>query len=327
MNPHEGCRVLLTGTTGFVGGAVLKALIDKPRATIRAALRLQASGLPSKVDIVQVGEFSSNTSWQAALAGIDTVIHAAGRVHIMNDDSVDSLAEFRKVNVDGTLNFARQAASAGVKRFIFISSIKVYGEGTSLNRPYTVDTTPAPVDAYGISKYEAEEGLLKLAKDTGMGVVIIRPPLIYGAGVKANFLSMMRWLDKGVPLPLGAIHNKRSLVALDNLVDLIVTCIEHPAAANQIFLAGDGEDLSTTELLRRMAAALGRPARLLPVPQKLLESGLKMLGKGDLAQRLCGSLQMDISKARMLLGWEPPLSVDEGLRKTAEYYLAHQKNM
>jgi nucleoside-diphosphate-sugar epimerase len=241
----------------------------------------------------------------------------------MHDESSDPLAEFRKVNVEGTLNLARQAAEAGVRRFIFISSIKVNGEGTPLGSPYRADAQPQPADSYGISKMEAEQGLRALAAETGMEVVIIRPTLVYGPGVKANFLSMMRWLHKGVPLPFGAIHNQRSLVALDNLVDLIVTCIDHPAAANQTFLVSDGEDLSTTELLRRMATALGKPARLLPVPSWLLEAGASILGKKALSQRLCGSLQVDISKTRELLGWTPPLSVDAALRKTAAHFLEH----
>jgi nucleoside-diphosphate-sugar epimerase len=219
---------------------------------------------------------------------------------------------------------AEAAAAAGVRRFIFISSIKVNGEATLPGAPYTAEAQPAPADPYGISKLEAEQGLRALAADTGLEVVIIRPPLVYGPGVKANFLSMMRWLHKGVPLPFGAIHNRRSLVALDNLVDLLVTCIDHPGAANQTFLVSDGEDLSTSELLRRMGFALGRPARLLPIPSRLLDVAAAMLGKTALAQRLCGSLQVDIGKTRELLNWSPPVGVDEALRKTAEHFLEHQ---
>jgi UDP-glucose 4-epimerase len=207
-----------------------------------------------------------------------------------------------------------------VQRFIFISSIKVNGEQTAIGQLFHADDTPMPVDAYGISKREAEDGLWQLASETGMEVVIIRPPLVYGAGVKANFYNMIRWLDKGVPLPLGAIHNQRSLVALDNLVDLIITCITHPAAANQTFLVSDGEDLSTSELLRRTASALNKPARLLPIPTWLLQTGANLLGKQAVAQRLCGSLQLDIGKTRTLLNWNPPVSVDGALHKTAHYY-------
>ena len=242
----------------------------------------------------------------------------------MQDTAVDPLVDFRRINVDGTLNLARQATAAGVRRFIFISSVKVNGEATALDQPYFSDDVPAPVDAYGISKMEAEHGLRRISEETGMEVVIIRPPLVYGPGVKANFLSMMRWLWNGIPLPLGAIHNKRSLVALDNLLDLIVTCVDHPAAKNKTFLVSDGEDLSTSQLLRRMGNALHRPARLLPIPASLLQIGAALVGRPDVAKRLCGSLQVDISKTRQLLGWNPPIRVDEGLRQTAEHWLENR---
>ena len=207
------------------------------------------------------------------------------------------------------------SARAGVRRFIFISSIKVNGEHSPRGFPFTADAAPAPEDAYGISKLEAEEALSAVATETGMEVVIIRPPLVYGPGVKGNFATLIELLEKGVPLPLGAIHNKRSLVALDNLVDLIVTCIDHPKAGNQVFLAGDGEDVSTTELLRGIGNAIGRPARLIPVPAAVLMFGAGLLGKKAVAQRVLGSLQVDISKTRRMLGWEPPLSLEEGLRR------------
>jgi UDP-glucose 4-epimerase len=243
----------------------------------------------------------------------------------MNDTESDPLAAFRRVNVDGTLALARQAIAAGVKRFVFISSIKVNGEGTPPGRPYSANDTPQPQDPYGTSKLEAETALQALARDTGLEVVIVRPVLVYGPGVKANFLNMMRWLDRGIPLPFGAIDNRRSLVAVENLVDLVVTCIGHEAAANQVFLVSDGEDLSTTGLLRRMGQALGRPARLLPVPAGLLSAGAKALGKGSLSQRLCGSLQVDISKTRDLLGWRPPIDVDTALRAAARHYQEYDK--
>lgn len=274
--------------------------------------------------VVEIGELAADSDWSAALDRADVVIHAAARVHVMNDAASDPLAEFRRVNVEGTLALARQAADAGVRRFVFISSIKVNGESTDPERPYRADDIPAPVDPYGISKEEAEQKLRVLALECGMEVVIIRPPLVYGPGVKANFQSMMNWLSRGIPLPLGAIRNRRSLVALDNLVDLIVICIDHPGAANQIFLVSDGEDLSTTELLQRMGRALGKPARLLPLPMSLLDFAARLLGKASIAQRLCGSLQVDISKTRELLGWEPPVSVDEALAKTAHHFLEHQ---
>jgi nucleoside-diphosphate-sugar epimerase len=244
----------------------------------------------------------------------------------MNDVSADPLAAFREVNVEGTLNLARQAAASGVKRFIFISSIKVNGEGTEPGTVYTADDVPAPVDPYGISKLEAEQGLRVLAATTGMEVVIIRPVLVYGPGVKANFLSMMRWLYRGVPLPFGAVRNRRSLVAMDNLVDLIVICSDHPAAANQTFLASDGEDVSTTDLLRKLARALGKSAFLVPIPVWLMSGVATLLGRRPLSQRLFGSLQVDISKNRQLLGWTPPVSLDKALSLTAQHFLDSRKS-
>ncbi len=317
-------RILLTGATGFIGRGLLERVSTEVSLEPVAVVRNSAARLSKHVATFRVAELEADTDWQSALERVDVVIHCAARVHVMHDTSFDPLAEFRQINVNGTLNLARQAASAGVRRFIFISSIKVNGEGTELGKPYFSDCHPAPLDPYGVSKMEAEQTLFVLASETGMEVVIIRPVLVYGPGVKANFRSMMNWLNKGVPLPLGAIHNKRSLVALDNLVDLIVTCIDHPNAANKTFLVSDGEDLSTTELLRRMGQALGKPARLLPVPASLLRAGAAMLGRGAVAQRLCGSLQVDISKTRELLGWTPPVSVDEALRRTAEHYLAEK---
>jgi nucleoside-diphosphate-sugar epimerase len=233
----------------------------------------------------------------------------------MRDGATDPLAEFRKVNVEGTLNLARQAVEAGVKRFVYLSSIKVNGEQTSKGSSFSEEDTPAPEDSYGISKMEAEQALRELSRDSDMAVVIVRPPLVYGPGVKGNFAKIIKLVEKGLPLPLGALHNKRSLVALDNLLDLIVTCIDHPAAANQVFLAGDGQDISTTELLQGVGQVMGKPVRLVPVPNGMLMFGAGLLGKKAVAQRLLGSLQVDISKARNLLGWEPPISVEEGLRR------------
>lgn len=318
---RSATRIVVTGTTGFVGGAILGRLSAQANFELIAAVRKPVSALPGCATSVQIAGLEADTDWRKALEATHVVIHCAARVHVMNDHSSDPLAEFRQVNVEGTLNLARQAAAAGVQRFIFVSSIKVNGEGTAPGLVYRADDVPAPVDPYGISKMEAEQGLQALAAATGMEVVIIRPVLVYGPGVKANFLSMMRWLNKGVLLPFGAIYNKRSLVALDNLVDLIVTCIDHPAAANQTFLVSDGEDLSTSELLGKMATALRKPARLLPVPSWLLERGARLLGRQALAQRLCGSLQVDISKTRELLGWAPSVSVDQALAKTAEDFL------
>jgi len=316
-------NILVTGANGFVGKSLCLELIRQGQ-TVRAVTR-SANLQVENIKAMSVCNIDGKTDWAYALLGVNVVIHLAARVHVMKDNAIDALAEFRKVNVDGTLNLAWQAVEAGVQRFIFISSIKVNGEGSLLGQVYTAEDQPAPVDPYGISKREAEDALRQLANETGMEVVIIRPPLIYGPAVKANFKRMMHWLDKGIPLPLGSIHNQRSLVALDNLIDLIITCTHHPAAANQIFIAGDGEDLSTTELLRRMAAALGKKAWLVPVPESILMCGAKLLGKQAMAQRLCGSLQVDISKAHDLLDWKPPVSVDEALRKTAQYYMKFYK--
>lgn len=314
--------MLITGANGFVGRPLCAELLRQGQF-VRAAMRLVCfENLPiGNVEAVSIGVIDGETDWTNALLGIKVVVHLAARVHLTKDNAVDPLDELRKVNVEGVWNLARQAADSGVQRFVFISSIKVNGEGTLLGRPYTAEDQPAPVDPYGISKFEAEDALRQLADETGMEVVIIRPPLVYGPGVKANFYSIMHWLEKGIPLPLGAIHNKRSFVALDNLVDLIVTCIDHPAAANQTFLAGDGEDMSTTELLQRLGKALNKPAKLLPIPIRVLKTGAMLLGRRDMAQRLCNSLQVDISKACDLLGWQPPVSVDDALKKTAADFL------
>lgn len=308
-------QLLVTGATGFVGSRLCECALQKDwpvRCTVRR------SGIHNGI---VVGDLGPDTDWSAALHSIDIVVHLAARVHVMEETNSDPLAEFRRVNVEGTLNLAQQVVIANVKRFVFISSIKVNGESTPLNRPYTSEDIPKPIDPYSISKFETEEGLRKLATETGLEVVIIRPPLVYGPGVKANFLSMMRWLNKGVPLPLGAIHNKRSLIALDNFVDLIMTCVDHPAAANQTFMASDGDDLSTTELLQQLSLCLGRPARLVPMPAYLLNYAAIYLGKRNVAQRLLGSLQVDITKTRDLLDWRPPLSVSESLQKTAQAFL------
>lgn len=309
-------KLMITGANGLVGrSACARALEGGMR--VCGATR-QAFALPSGVEAMVVPGLDSPTGWVDALTDCDAVLHAAARVHVMHDSVADPLVEFRKVNVDGTLHLARQAAAAGVRRFVFVSSVKVNGEGTGAGHPFTASDAPAPQDPYGISKNEAEQGLRQIAAETGMEVVLVRPPLVYGQGVKANFASLMRWLQRGIPLPLGAItDNRRSLVALDNLVDLLITCIDHPAAANQTFLVSDDEDLSTTGLLRRMGKAMGKPARLIPVPPALLRLGAAALGKGDIAQRLLGSLQVDITHTRQTLGWTPPIGVDEGLRRAA----------
>ena len=316
--------ILVTGGSGFVGCALLERLAANPGRGLRALVRQPPARQVTGVDYRQFTELSAVSFDSGHFEQVDTVIHLASRVHVMHETAAEPLAEFRRVNVEGTLALARAAAQAGARRFIFVSSVKVNGESTDGRAPYTADEVPAPQDPYGVSKREAEDGLRQVAAQTGLEVVIVRPVLVYGTGVKANFRSMMHWLSKGVPLPFGAIHNKRSLVALDNLVDLLVTCIDHPAAANQTFLASDGHDLSTTELLQHLGKALGKPARLLPVPAALLKGVATLAGKGALSRRLCGSLQVDSRKTREVLGWKPPLDIDQALRATAINFLKEQ---
>jgi nucleoside-diphosphate-sugar epimerase len=306
--------ILVTGATGFVGSEILATAIRRG-VRARGAVRQNTRSGIAGAEYVVGADLASDGDWSTALAGSRTVVHAAARAHIMNETAVDPLAEFRRVNVVGTTNLARQAAAAGVRRFVFISSIKVNGETTFKGRPFQASDAAAPSDPYGISKLEAEEALRLVARETGLEVVIIRPPLVHGPGAKANFGALMRAVARGVPLPLGAVKNERSLVGLHNLADFVLLCTTHPAAANEVFLVSDGEDLTTPGLVRRIAAALGRPARLIPVPPWILLAGATAIGKGDMARRLLDSLRVDISKSRALLGWTPPISVDEGLRR------------
>ncbi|MCZ8256013.1 MAG: SDR family oxidoreductase [Polaromonas sp.] len=315
-----GKTVLVTGANGFVGTAVCSDLTSRAyqvRAVVRHKQQLVSD---DRLECLSINEIDESTDWSGAVAGVDSIVHLAARVHLMREVAADPLAEFRRTNVALTLNLARQAAAAGVRRFVFISSIKVNGEVTPVGQPFSADDMPHPTDSYGISKYEAEQGLLQLAAETGLEVVIIRPVLVYGRGVKANFQSMMHWLLKGLPMPLGALRNRRSLVALGNLADLIAVCIQHPAAANQVFLASDGEDLSISGLLSRTAEALDKPAKLIPVPVMVLRGAARVVGYEAVMQRLCDSLQVDISKTRRVLGWEPPVDVDVALRETAQYF-------
>lgn len=300
---------LITGATGFVGKALCSDL-DRHQIPYRAVSRTEMPGF------VTVKSLDENTNWHDALVGVDTVVHLAARVHIMNDQAPDPMAAFRSVNVGGTMALARQAADSGVKTFVFVSSIKVNGEVPPEGKKFTADDMPAASDPYGISKMVAEKALLTLAKETGMNVVIIRPPLIYGAGVKANFASMVRWVKKGIPLPLGAAANRRSLVYVGNLTDLIITAARNPVAANQIFLAGDGVDLSVTELLKAIANASNKPSRLIPVPTTIMQFALALIGKKQIAQRLFSPLEVDIEKTRTVLNWTPPFSVEDGLKRT-----------
>jgi nucleoside-diphosphate-sugar epimerase len=311
-------RVLVTGANGFVGRAACRRLRADGLAVV-AAMRQPDGGAGA----VPVGDIDGDTDWTSALAGVDAVLHLAARVHVMNERSADPLAEFRRVNVQGTLRLAQQAVQAGVKRLVYVSSVKVNGEQTEPGRPFAATDAPAPVDPYGVSKFEAEQGLRALSQATGLELVIVRPPLVYGPGVGGNFARMVRWLRRGVPLPLGqATANRRSLVALDNLVDLLATCLAHPAAAGETFLVSDGEDLSTTELLRRLAKALDLKARLLPVPPVMLQVAASALRRGELAQRLLGSLQVDTAATQRVLQWQPVVTVDEALRQLSRTEVA-----
>lgn len=316
-------KVLLTGITGFLGKILLDELYKNNIQVIRLGRDLNFS---QQSDYIYVDNHISTQNFKLDAYHIDTVIHCAARVHVMNDKDSNPLDAFRAVNTNGTLNLAQQAANAGVKRFIFISSIKVNGESTVLGFPFKPDDSFIPVDPYGLSKYEAEIGLRKISEKTGMEVVIIRPPLVYGPGVKANFASMMKWVNRGLPLPFGGINaNKRSLVSVDNLIDLIITCIEHPNAANQTFLVSDDEDVSTSQLLINMATALAVPNRLLPFPSSLFILAAKLICKPTVSQRLCGSLQVDISKTKKMLNWCPPYSTVECMRKTADAFINNNK--
>ena len=323
-------KVLVTGANGFVGQAVCQALIANKRSVLAVTRSLKASNLLSiKEQYAQYlygleADFTEISSIQPHVKDIEAVVHCAARVHQVQEQATNPLAEYRRVNTEATLQLAQTMANAGVKRFIFLSSVKVNGEFTEHGQVFRADDLIDTQDPYGISKWEAEQGLRDIAAKTGMEVVIIRPPLVYGPGVKANFLTMMQWLQKGIPLPLGSIHNRRSFVALPNLVDFISLCVTHPQAANQTFMISDQHDLSTTELLRGLGQALDRPARLLPVPQALLEMGLKVIGKAGIAQRLCSNLAVDASPATQLLGWKPPVTVQQGLQLTADHFLQHQ---
>nr|WP_315431219.1 NAD-dependent epimerase/dehydratase family protein [uncultured Albidiferax sp.] len=314
-------KVLVTGATGLIGRALLAHLQTLPQFMPRAAVRRPASDrIHADIKTVLVADLSADTDWHAALAGIDTVVHLAARVHVLNEPAADPLLAFRQVNVAGSTRLAQMAVQAGVKRLVYMSSAKVNGEATAAGQAFSESSPLAPQGPYGISKLETEQGLLKIAQTTGLELTILRPPLVYGPGVQANFAALAAAVARGIPLPLGAMDNQRSLVSVDNLVDLITTALTHPAAANQIFMASDGEDLSTKELVQRIALAMERPARLLPVPAWMLMAGAAMLGQQGAAQRLCGNLQLDIAKARTLLGWAPPVSVDEGLRRAVAGY-------
>lgn len=313
--------LLITGADGFVGNALCEAL-HRQNQLVRAAVRLSGSldpSFPSNSELVSIGSISDHTEWASRLKGVVTIIHLAARTHVMHEESPDAFAAYRAVNVAGTEKLARDAAAAGVRRLVFLSSIKVNGERTP-DGPFTENDMPRPEDAYGISKWEAEQALWKIAADTRLEVVVLRAPLVYGAGVKGNFLRLMNMVARGWPLPLASVRNKRSLVYLGNLVDVLIAAAQSPAAAGHTYLVSDGEDMSTPSLIRGIAKALDVPPRLFALPVPLLRAGGTLLGKGGEAMRLTGSLQIDSSKIRRELGWQPPFSVVQGLEETGRWY-------
>jgi nucleoside-diphosphate-sugar epimerase len=302
-------KIAITGATGFLGAHLLKAL----SAEQLVILGRRDPILPEA--IFHQCLIDGDANFSEALVGVKIVIHCAARAHIMNDNAQDPLTEFRKINTLGTLNLAKQAASAGVKRFIYISSIKVNGESTELNRPFKFDDKHNAQDPYGLSKSEAETALFELGQKTGMEIVIIRPPLVYGEGVKANFAALLELVGKGLPLPFRCItQNKRSMVSVYNLVDLITVCVEHSNAANQVFLVSDDDDLSTAQMIALMAKVQGKRNLALPVPVWCFKLVGKLLNKQDVIDRLTGSLQVDIEHTKKTLNWQPPYSVEHGFK-------------
>jgi nucleoside-diphosphate-sugar epimerase len=324
--------IAVTGANGFVG----RVLCDQLRSQGFGVRRLMRSTSGSDTNVIQTGDINPKTDWSTALDGISTVIHCAARAHVMNDLATDSLAAYRSVNVGGTRRLAEQAVACGVKRLVFLSSVKVNGEKTEVGKPFLSPglpstrngwtkqspfQTPVPEDDYGISKWEAEQALWQVAQQTGLEVVVVRSPLVYGPGVRANFLRLMRMVQRGWLLPFGLVNNRRSMVALDNLVDLLIRCVESPKASRQTFMVSDGQDLSTPQLVRGLARVMGVPARLVPVPHWMLRLGGKLIGRQEEIERLIGSLQVDISHTCATLDWKPPISVEDGLRRAAEWFV------
>jgi len=313
---------LVTGANGFIGRALLSGLVRgnlEARAAVRSRDNFRHDDFIKHVPVYVVKDIGPATDWTEALDGVKSVVHLAARVHIMREDAKDPLAEFRRVNTMGTIQLALQAAAAGVRRLIYVSTIKVNGEAT-FDRPFLEDDILRPSDPYAISKWEAEQALRRISTETGMEIVIVRPPLVYGPGVGGNFLTMLKWIERGVPLPLASVDNRRSLVGLDNLVSLLMECLSQPRAAGETFLVSDGEDLSTPDLLRRTALALGKSSLLFPCPVTLLHMAARLFSKGEACERLCGSLALDTGKAQRLLGWNAVSTVDAELQRTADWY-------
>jgi len=307
-------KCLITGANGFVGSRLLGVMSQSEQFDLVAHSRKEPVILISNAEYLPFGIIDGNTNWSPILKNIDVVVHCAARAHIMNERAKDPREEFRKINCNGTLNLAQHCVKSGVKRFIYLSTIGVNGIKTDLGVPFTENDTPHPNNSYALSKLEAEEGLKIIAKNSTLEVVIIRPPLIYGPKAPGNFGSLLKILKRGIPLPLSGIHNKRSLISLDNLIDFILTCISHPRAANEIFVISDGFDISTPELIRGLTFSAKWPNRLFYVPTPVLSLIAKFFGIEEKMQGLCGTLRIDITKAKRLLDWVPPLSVDQSIR-------------
>ncbi|RAS52735.1 nucleoside-diphosphate-sugar epimerase [Vibrio diazotrophicus] len=313
-------KILVTGSSGFVGSRVIEVVKERGWESV-GVVRSSSTHALNSPELFPIQALDAKTDWQGAFDKVDCVVHCAARVHQMQESESDVLEAYRLVNTHGTLHLAEQAAKAGVKRFVFVSSVKVNGERTLPEQPFTTEVLHAPDDPYGLSKYEAELALKALCERTNMELVTIRPPLVYGPGVKANFQSMMGWVAKGLPLPLGAIHNARSLVYIDNLVDLILTSCVHPHASGHTFLVSDGEDVSTTQLLKAVAKAMGKPSTLIPIPMCWIQLAAKAMGKPAVAERLCGNLQVDIEQTQSVLNWSPVVSFHEGITRTAAHFI------
>jgi nucleoside-diphosphate-sugar epimerase len=311
-------RILVTGANGFVGRQLCRSLSQKG-FWVKAAVRQTAIAPKEEMQYIPVGDIGPDTDWTEALYGVHLVVHLAGRAHIRRDSSANSMAEYERINTLGTIRLAQMAAAAHVKRFLFLSSVKVNGEETH-GQPFAETDRPAPLDFYAVSKWKAEEGLLHLHRQGELSVVIIRPPLVYGPGVRANFLQLIRLVDSGLPLPLGKIQNKRSLVGLRNLIEFITVCLHDPSAAGELFLVSDQEDLSTADLVQRLAVFLGRSPYLLPIPYQFMAIMARIMGKQEAFNKLCHSLQVDVEKSRKVLHWNPPFSVNEELEHTIQWY-------
>ncbi len=306
--------VLVTGANGFVGRALVAHLSTLSQYVVKQSVRQVKNGITFDRHTV-VATLSAEADWTNALVGVSLVVHTAAMTRSVADNNRSPADDIDEVNVSGTLNLARQAALTGTKRFVFISSIKVFGEESLHACPFAESDACVPRDAYAVSKMKAEQGLRQIAENSAMEVVIIRAPLIYGPGVSANFKMLIRMVSHGIPLPLRAVNNRRSLLAIDNLVDFILLCLEHPLAANEIFSISDGEDLSTPELVRRIGRSLNMPVRMFAIPVPILKAAAVILGKRNMFQKLCGTLQVDIAKSKRILGWKPPVSVDDALSR------------